>query len=154
MNTFLTIVAIVVLAIVGFFFYQGYVSKTGSAPGLVDGKLSKCPDKPNCVCTEYADDSEHFAEPIRGLGQTAEEIANAVRATGGTVVDQTMDGENVYTSARYTSSIFRFVDDVEFRTDVSAGVLHVRSASRVGHSDLGANAKRFDAIRKALGSGT
>jgi uncharacterized protein (DUF1499 family) len=42
----------------------------------------------------------------------------------------------------------RFVDDVEFLLDEGKSVIHVRSASRVGHSDLGVNRKRIEAIRQ------
>jgi uncharacterized protein (DUF1499 family) len=44
----------------------------------------------------------------------------------------------------------RFVDDVEFRYDAAAEVVHVRSASRIGRSDLGANRKRIEALRERL----
>ncbi|PZO25782.1 MAG: DUF1499 domain-containing protein, partial [Betaproteobacteria bacterium] len=45
---------------------------------------------------------------------------------------------------------FGFVDDVEFRIDQGSGLLHVRSASRVGYSDLDANRKRVEQIRVLL----
>ena len=43
-----------------------------------------------------------------------------------------------------------FVDDVEFFLDENANVIHVRSASRLGNSDLGTNRKRVEAIRAKL----
>ena len=49
--------------------------------------------------------------------------------------------------ATYTSRIFRFVDDVELRVDTTKGLVHIRSASRVGHDDLEANPKRVERIR-------
>lgn len=55
-----------------------------------------------------------------------------------------------YMAATFTSDLFRFVDDVEFRVDQSSGSLHVRSASRVGYSDLDANRKRVEQIRVLL----
>ena len=51
----------------------------------------------------------------------------------------------------FTSAVFRFVDDVEFEVDEAARVVHVRSASRVGRGDFGANRKRVEAIRAKLG---
>ena len=48
--------------------------------------------------------------------------------------------------AEFTSVIFRFVDDVEFLLDADSLSIHVRSASRVGYSDLGANRARALAI--------
>jgi uncharacterized protein (DUF1499 family) len=58
------------------------------------------------------------------------------------------DGNYVY--AEFTTALMGFVDDVEFFLDESAGVIHVRSASRLGESDLGVNRKRVEAIRAAF----
>jgi uncharacterized protein (DUF1499 family) len=44
-----------------------------------------------------------------------------------------------------------YIDDVEFALDTNASVIHVRSASRLGESDLGLNRKRVEAIRTAFG---
>ncbi|WP_315983685.1 DUF1499 domain-containing protein [Aliamphritea spongicola] len=55
-----------------------------------------------------------------------------------------------YLATRFTSRIFRFVDDFELRINESAGVLHIRSASRVGRSDFSVNRKRYDAFREHL----
>jgi uncharacterized protein (DUF1499 family) len=52
-----------------------------------------------------------------------------------------------YLHAEFTSLFFRFVDDVEFLVDDAAKVIHVRSASRLGRSDLGVNRKRVERIR-------
>ncbi len=52
-----------------------------------------------------------------------------------------------YIHAEFTSFLFRFVDDVEFVLDEGSKTIHVRSASRVGYSDLGVNRKRVEAIR-------
>ena len=68
----------------------------------------------------------------------------AIEIEGGVVVEQ---GED-YLAAEFTSAVFGFVDDVEFRRGEYA--VHVRSASRVGYSDAGANAARVAALRGAL----
>jgi uncharacterized protein (DUF1499 family) len=52
--------------------------------------------------------------------------------------------------AEFRTRIFRFVDDVEFRMDASNQVIHVRSGSRIGYSDLGTNRRRVDSIRDAF----
>ena len=52
-----------------------------------------------------------------------------------------------YLAAEYYSKLFGFVDDVEFRK--ASDAVHVRSASRVGHSDMGANKKRISELREA-----
>ena len=52
-----------------------------------------------------------------------------------------------YLYAEFTTPLMGYVDDVEFYLDRNAGVIHVRSASRLGQSDLGLNRKRVEAIR-------
>jgi uncharacterized protein (DUF1499 family) len=52
-----------------------------------------------------------------------------------------------YLWATFTSKVFRFVDDVEFRMVSADGIVHVRSGSRVGYSDLGVNRRRVEKLR-------
>ena len=115
-------------------------------PGMTDGKLQPCPDSPNCVSSQ-SPDKKHFIEPIRyeGTQQQAKERLIAViqgmkRSKIVTVTDQ-------YIHAEFTSAFFRFVDDVEFYFDDVSKTLHVRSASRIGHSDFGVNRKRIEELR-------
>jgi uncharacterized protein (DUF1499 family) len=61
-----------------------------------------------------------------------------------------ISADSNYLHAEFTSRIMRYVDDVEFLYDRTAGVTHVRSASRLGYSDLGANRKRIESLRKEL----
>jgi len=58
-----------------------------------------------------------------------------------------------YLYAEFKSAGMGFVDDVEFSIDAEKKVIHVRSASRVGYSDLGVNRKRIEAIRLEFGGG-
>ena len=44
----------------------------------------------------------------------------------------------------------RFVDDLELTFDEKAGVLHVRSASRLGRRDFGVNRARVEALRARI----
>jgi len=140
----IVIVGLLVLLVAGVasFFYMGYKSREGSAPGLVQGKLSPCPASPNCVSSEDGTPQAQGVEPLSA--DSWAQIPTAVQALGGTVTQQESD----YIAAEFTSAIFRFTDDVEFRR--SADAVHVRSASRVGHSDMGANRKRVDALRAQL----
>jgi uncharacterized protein (DUF1499 family) len=52
--------------------------------------------------------------------------------------------------AEFTSALFRFVDDVEFLLDDSTRTIHLRSASRIGNSDLGVNRKRVEVLQAAM----
>jgi len=52
-----------------------------------------------------------------------------------------------YIHAKFTSRLFRFVDDVEFCIDDDLKIIHVRSSSRVGYFDFGVNRRRIERIR-------
>jgi uncharacterized protein (DUF1499 family) len=71
-------------------------------------------------------------------------LATIVRSLPRTTVVTETDA---YLYVEFTSALFRFVDDVEFFADGNAKLIHVRSASRLGKSDLGVNRKRIEAIR-------
>jgi len=55
--------------------------------------------------------------------------------------------DGCYIHVEFTSFVFRFVDDAEFLLDEAVKTIHVRSASRIGYSDLGVNRKRVEMIR-------
>jgi len=133
------------LAIAGLYF----LSLTSAKPtnlGAVDGLLAKCPASPNCVSTQAADPEKSMpAIPYIGdAQQTLEEIKSSIESNcaRATLASQS----NGYLHYEVTSLLFRFVDDVEFLADDDTGLVHFRSASRVGHSDLGANRNRMNKI--------
>jgi len=147
LSKFLIVLSILVLVVMIMFFLRGKSSKKGTAPGIIEGKLAKCSRKPNAVCSEFIDDKKHYVEPIDvkkvNMGQHFHKLIEAIEANGGEVIKQTDN----YVAATFTSAIFRFVDDVEARLDKENGLIHLRSASREGYSDLGVNAKRIDKIK-------
>lgn len=132
------------------FFGLGLYSQTGQAPGLQNGKLMPCPEKPNCVSSESAPTNSHAVAAIELTPEMGGEpmliIKQAVENLGGDV----STSDDNYLAATFTSDIFGFVDDVEFRIDNASKLIHVRSSSRVGYSDFGANRKRVEAIRAAI----
>ena len=113
--------------------------------GLVDNLLLPCPSSPNCVCSEYSGASAWISPiTINGEQQQAWSAAIAtVKEMGGKIIQE----QDNYLHATFTSSIFRFVDDFELRLDQAQSVIHLRSASRVGYSDLGVNRKRVEKFR-------
>jgi len=123
------------------------------ATGLTDGRLAACPASPNCVCSEpeAVDDSKHSIRPLRletgGKGAVWAAVVEVVRQMGGRI--DTDSG--TYLHATFVSRIFRFVDDLELQADGES--VQVRSASRVGYSDLGANRKRVESLRSKLQAG-
>ncbi len=144
------IASLVALAVIALF-VVARVSQSGEAPGIADGRLAPCPGTPNCVCSEFAADQAHFIAPFELPAESAATALARLRAAiveqGGTIRAQGAD----YLAATYTSPLFGFVDDLEIRVDLEAGLVHVRSASRVGHGDLGANRKRVEQLRQRLG---
>lgn len=129
------------------------LSMTASRPsglGLHGGKLAPVPDSPNCVST-MTEKSAAATEPfdVSGMEQPMEELKKVIESTIPRARLVTVE-EN-YLHYEFTSALFRFVDDSEFLLDSENSVIHFRSASRVGYSDMGANRKRMEKIRTALG---
>ncbi len=146
MKIFLVIVVSFIILIIAAFFYLGVQSKSAKAAGLNNGQLSRCPDKPNCICSEYNDDPGHFTLPLSSNLEPEivfKHSLKAITAMNGVVTEHKQN----YIAATFTSAIFGFVDDFEIRIDADQALVHIRSASRVGHSDLGANRKRVDAFK-------
>ncbi len=115
--------------------------------GAKDGKLAPCPETPNCVSSQAADE-QHRIDPFPFTGPVEAAMARLaviVRSFPRTAV---VSENGTYLHVAFTSALFRFVDDVEFLADEAAKVIHVRSASRLGKSDLGVNRKRVEEIRR------
>jgi uncharacterized protein (DUF1499 family) len=116
--------------------------------GVTDGRLAACPTTPNCVSSQAPEsDEQHKIAPLTYTASPSEAMS-ALKA-----VIQAMErteiiseGEN-YLYAEFTTPIMGYVDDVEFWLDPTTSVIHVRSASRLGQSDLGVNRKRVEEIR-------
>ena len=144
------VVAVLALLFVFYLAILGHNSRSGEAAGLADGRLKPCPDKPNCVCSEYPGDGHHSIAALPLPGTTLNGAIAALTATVDGLGGRVVEVSDNYLAATFASSLFGFVDDVEFRIDLEAGQVQVRSAARVGHSDLGANRKRIEAIRARL----
>ena len=114
--------------------------------GLVNAQLRACPATPNCVCSESQVDGS-FIDPLSYTTTMDEALSNikgTIARTGGVIVSES----GGYLHARYETPLMRYIDDVELRIDESNHLIHVRSASRVGQSDFGANRKRVEKIRE------
>ena len=117
----------------------------GSAPYGLRG----CPKSPNCVSSE-AKDIQHAIESFRLKGDynvnwplVQNEIASMPRWAVITTTD-------TYIHVECKSRIFRFVDDLELYLNSSNGIISIRSASRIGYSDFGANRRRVELLRSVL----
>ena len=114
--------------------------------GARDGKLLPCPSSPNCVSSQAADEG-HRTAPLPYTGPARDAWSRLAGIIASLPRAKVMTDSGTYLHVEFTSLIFRFVDDVEFLADANAKVIHVRSASRVGHSDLGVNRRRIETIR-------
>lgn len=135
------LVGLIILIFV-LFFILGLKSQKGQALGVVDGKLALCSSKPNCVSSEEG--APKAARISAFTSANWDDLKAAILAHGGKITKD----DNGYLSAEFSSSLFKFVDDVELRLDGEQ--LHVRSSSRVGYSDRGVNRARIEALRAAL----
>ena len=119
--------------------------------GLVDGRLALCPSSPNCVSSQAEpSDQVHFIAPVPLAGTAAEMIAQAQAALEATPrVTIVTVGEN-YLHALVRSPTFGFPDDLEVYADEAEGLLHLRSAARLGYSDNGMNRQHAENLSARL----
>ncbi len=111
--------------------------------------LKACPSSPNCVISQNPEDKKHYVEALLTNDTSVSEKRSKILSVLAELprVKIVTDEEN-YIHAEFTSKLMSYVDDVEFL--ISEGRVDVRSASRVGYSDLGANRKRIEKIRSKL----
>jgi uncharacterized protein (DUF1499 family) len=131
----------------------------GHAPanlGVRDGRLLPPSNTPNSVSSQaglYPGHSMRVQSavaplPVKGSGAaTMAKIRSVVENMNGADIVKSEPG---YLYAQFTTPVMKFVDDVEFWFDPAANVIHVRSASRLGSKDFGANRERIDTIRRRL----
>lgn len=150
MKTALLIILFIVISFVIYLFILGVNSKSKDVPNFINGHLSKCPETPNCFSTENKNHTGHYISPIN---ISEENKSNSDSLLILKEIIQSMGGEiktekEHYFSSTFTSNIFGFVDDLEIRIDNIESVIHIRSASRVGRSDMGVNKKRIELIKQ------
>jgi uncharacterized protein (DUF1499 family) len=132
-----------------------FAGRPPSNLGVTDGRLAPCPRSPNCVASQgNPADATHFIAPIafRGdAGAAWRALRQTVDASERVKIVDEGDG---YLRAEFATRFVGFVDDVEFLLDAAARVIHVRSASRLGHRDFGVNRARIEALRTRLAGRT
>ena len=120
--------------------------------GFNAGKFAPPSWKPNCVSsTVDKGDEKHYIAPIAYSAGSAEAWKKLVAIVKGTARVTVVTESANYLYAEFKSAGMGFVDDVEFALDEKAGVIQVRSASRLGVRDLGVNRARIEAIRAQFG---
>ncbi|VAX09739.1 hypothetical protein MNBD_GAMMA25-1247 [hydrothermal vent metagenome] len=138
-----------IIIIIGIYFIALSISSRKQPElGLLNGQLRVCPAMPNCVCSEQASSEIAPLSYITQADVAWDRVKQIIVTTGGKIISE----QRGYLHAQYESPLMRYIDDVELRLDASQQRIHIRSASRVGYSDLGANQKRLMQIRSVFNS--
>lgn len=124
---------------------------TGAESTDIDGDsrlLAPCPSAPHCV-SSLARDEAHYVAPLAGAGTRANSLAmiKAILDSLPRVAHQAVGPARI--NAQFTSLILRFTDDVAFYVHED-GLIDVRSASRIGYYDFGANRGRVEDLRQRM----
>ncbi len=146
MKTALIVIVILAIALASSFVWMGKSSRDAAPTlGLSSDRFLPCPESPNCVSSDAGDEAHRFALLTLNDGASWPGIVAEIEQMDGVTLTDNSPG---YLRAEVRSPLFGFVDDLELhqRNDQLA----LRSASRVGYSDMGANRKRLEAIESRL----
>jgi uncharacterized protein (DUF1499 family) len=125
----------------------GVLGCAGERPknlGATGGILAACPASPNCVSSQ-ADDEKHRIAPLAFSGDPGAAFTRLKL-----VLEKRGDTHIIEEKPSYLRVELRtilFVDDGEFLLDQTSKLIHFRSSSRLGYSDLGKNRSRMEEIR-------
>ncbi|WDP89174.1 MAG: DUF1499 domain-containing protein [Desulfobacter sp.] len=124
---------------------------SGTRPdlGISNGRLMPCPKTPNCVSSQAVDEKHHI-EPIRFMGTQEKAQNRLLKILESEPRAKVVEIRDDYIRAEFTSALFGFTDDLEFyfpEKQRGEMLIHIRSASRLGYSDLGVNQERVEQIR-------
>lgn len=128
-------------------------STTEYAFGDSEIKLPECGTTPNCVSSQASIlNKRHYIEPFKIKLDFDVDVAWQTFRKALLNHDRIAISHESRDSlhAEATSLLFRFVDDIDAVLDRRAGLIHIRSASRIGHHDLGVNRKRIEKLRRKL----
>jgi uncharacterized protein (DUF1499 family) len=119
--------------------------------GVLSGKLNPCPNTPNCVSSQSSD-LVHAIAPISYSGSPQEAIEKIAKIIANQPRTAIITQESNYLYAQFASQWMGFVDDLELYADPDHPAIEVRSASRLGESDLGVNRQRVETLRTLFNS--
>lgn len=136
----------------------------GSRPGdlgVKDGRLKPPSNTPNSVSSQadlYPEHPQRSTAQIEPLPLKNASVEQSMAALSKVLLAMPeislVETRPDYVSAQAQTRWMKFVDDLEFWANPARSVIDVRSASRLGRSDLGANRTRIEAIRAAYLSAT
>ena len=135
-----------VLSYASFLFFFILINGCSGTKPTSIGQFINCPDKPNCISSK-SHSSSHISPPITYKGTTLKAKKTLLKVIESIPRAKVSTNNNKFLHVEFTSKVFRFVDDVEFYFD-EPEVIHFRSASRIGHSDMGVNRDRMEEIKR------
>ena len=120
--------------------------------GFRDGMLKAPGPNASNVVSSYAKKQIHTAyneiEPIAFSGDGKVAFDKLMHILAGMDGASIIKSDATYLYAQYQTPLLKFIDDVEFVLDEPAGLIQMRSASRIGRKDFGTNRKRLERIRE------
>ena len=142
----ITIFSMVFLAFILFFWKNLVIPKS---TGIYKGNLHACPNSPNCVSSQ-SKDTKHYVKPLVNASENSlyEIKTYLIKHYKTDIVEETP----IYLHVVITSKIFKFKDDLEFLLDQKNRVIQIRSASRIGYSDMNVNRKRIEKMQRVINS--
>ncbi|MDB9312994.1 DUF1499 domain-containing protein [Spirulina sp. CS-785/01] len=133
-------------------FPGNYTILSGTTPqnlGVESGQLAPCPSSPNCVNSQ-SDDPTHSIAPLQVQGSGEETLDQLKQIIENQERTNIVAATDTYLYAEFISRWMGYVDDVEFWWNDDENQIEVRSASRLGESDLGVNRERIETLREQL----
>lgn len=115
----------------------------------LDLRLPPCPQSPSCVSSQSWSPDRRVA-PLPFAGDPEEALDRLAALIEAEPHARVVERRGILLQAEYRSRLLGFTDDLTLLVDEAAGVIHVRSASRRGWSDLGVNRRRVEALREAF----
>jgi uncharacterized protein (DUF1499 family) len=146
---------IAIVLVIAFLIWSNniFAGKSPTNIGVNNGRLAACPATPNCVSSQApASDTQHAIAPLSFSSDAPTTMAKLKQAIAVMPRTNIIKETNDYLYVEFASKLMGFVDDVEFYLDNETKTIQVRSASRLGESDLGVNRQRIEEIRSKLAS--
>lgn len=119
--------------------HEGRLKQPSATPNSVSSQVDLYPNHPQRTYARIA--------PLQFSGdadKAMDKLEKTLRATDRTVII-TRDAGYLY--AESSTPLLKFTDDLEFWLDRPAGVIQLRSASRLGRKDFNVNRERIEKIR-------
>ena len=116
---------------------------------ITDSRIKPCPATPNCVSSD-ATGGLHGIEPLAIRGDPEASWATLVQTLEADPAYRIIEKTDRFIAAEARTAVLRFVDDVTFELRAEVGEIAMRSASRIGIGDFGANRRRLEKLRRSL----